>query len=126
MCALRMIGLFAIAALTMSSLDAAQTMAQPRLQQHKAADQSRSGVNCDWNMGACDMLQAYVNLGGKDPMCRSILDRAVELERCITKLGFKGVMINGYTQVESPDNLIYLDDARMTPLWEALTALDVP
>ena len=49
-----------------------------------------------------------------------------ELERCITKLGFKGVMINGYTQVESPDNLIYLDDARMTPLWEALTALDVP
>ena len=49
-----------------------------------------------------------------------------ELERCVTKLGFKGVMVNGYTQVESPDNLIYLDDARMTPFWEALTALDVP
>jgi 2,3-dihydroxybenzoate decarboxylase len=49
-----------------------------------------------------------------------------ELERCVTKLGFKGVMINGYTQVDSPDNLIYLDDARMTPLWEALTALDIP
>jgi predicted TIM-barrel fold metal-dependent hydrolase len=54
-------------------------------------------------------------------------DQAVrELERCVTKLGFKGVMINGYTQVESADNLIYLDDARLTPLWEALTALDVP
>ena len=54
-------------------------------------------------------------------------DQAVrELERCVTKLGFKGVMVNGYTQVETPDNLIYLDDARMTPLWEALTALDVP
>jgi len=54
-------------------------------------------------------------------------DEAVrELERCVTKLGFKGVMVNGYTQVESPDNLVYLDDARMTPLWEALTALDVP
>jgi predicted TIM-barrel fold metal-dependent hydrolase len=49
-----------------------------------------------------------------------------ELERCVTKLGFKGVMVNGYTQVETPDNLIYLDDARMTPLWEALTALDMP
>jgi predicted TIM-barrel fold metal-dependent hydrolase len=49
-----------------------------------------------------------------------------ELERCVTKLGFKGVMVNGYTQVESPDNLIYLDDARMTPLWEALTALNMP
>jgi predicted TIM-barrel fold metal-dependent hydrolase len=54
-------------------------------------------------------------------------DQAVrELERCVTKLGFKGVMVNGYTQVESADNLIYLDDARLTPLWEALTALDVP
>jgi 2,3-dihydroxybenzoate decarboxylase len=39
-------------------------------------------------------------------------DEAVrELERCV---------------VESPDNLVYLDDARMTPFWEALTALDVP
>ena len=46
-----------------------------------------------------------------------------ELECCITKLG---VMINGYTQLENPDNLIYLDDARMTPFWEALAALDVP
>jgi 2,3-dihydroxybenzoate decarboxylase len=37
-------------------------------------------------------------------------DQAVrELERCITKLGFKGVMVNGYTQVDNPDNLIYLD-----------------
>ena len=49
-----------------------------------------------------------------------------ELERCVTKLGFKGVMINGYTQVDSPDNLIYLDDARLTPFWDALTALDIP
>jgi predicted TIM-barrel fold metal-dependent hydrolase len=49
-----------------------------------------------------------------------------ELERCVTKLGFKGVMVNGYTQVDSADNLIYLDDERLTPLWEALTALDIP
>ena len=27
---------------------------------------------------------------------------ARELERCVTKLGFKGVMVNGYTQVDSP------------------------
>ena len=54
-------------------------------------------------------------------------DQAVrELERCVTQLGFKGVMVNGYTQVESPDNLVYLDDERLTPLWEALTALNVP
>jgi|HubBroStandDraft_2_1064218.scaffolds.fasta_scaffold133225_1 predicted TIM-barrel fold metal-dependent hydrolase len=51
---------------------------------------------------------------------------ARELERCVTKLGFKGVMVNGYSQIGRPDNLLYLDDERMTPLWETLTALDVP
>lgn len=51
---------------------------------------------------------------------------ARELERCVTKLGFKGVMINGYSQVGTPDNLLYLDDKRLTSLWEALTSLDVP
>jgi hypothetical protein len=29
-------------------------------------------------------------------------------------------------QVETADTLVYLDDARMTPPWEALTALNVP
>jgi len=53
-------------------------------------------------------------------------EAARELERCVTKLGFKGVMVNGYSQVDTEDNLVYLDDARMTPFWEALTALDIP
>lgn len=53
-------------------------------------------------------------------------EAARELERCVTKLGFKGVMVNGYSQVDTIDNLLYLDDERMTPLWEALTALDIP
>ena len=35
-------------------------------------------------------------------------------------------MANGYTQVETLYNLVHLDDTRMTPLWEALAALDVP
>jgi predicted TIM-barrel fold metal-dependent hydrolase len=49
-----------------------------------------------------------------------------ELNRCVTKLGFKGVMINGYSQIDTDDNLLYLDNPRLTPLWEALTALDIP
>jgi 2,3-dihydroxybenzoate decarboxylase len=51
---------------------------------------------------------------------------ASELERCITKLGFKGVLINGFSQIDTPDGVHYLDDDRFTPFWEALTALDVP
>jgi len=45
---------------------------------------------------------------------------AVELERCIRDLGFKGVMINGQT------NGAYLDDDRFSPFWEAAQALDAP
>jgi predicted TIM-barrel fold metal-dependent hydrolase len=53
-------------------------------------------------------------------------EAAKELERCVTKLGFKGVMVNGYSQIDSPDNLLYLDDDSLTPFWEAVTALDIP
>jgi predicted TIM-barrel fold metal-dependent hydrolase len=53
-------------------------------------------------------------------------EAARELERCVTKLGIKGVMVNGYSQVDTADNLVYLDDERMTPLWEALIALGIP
>jgi uncharacterized protein len=42
---------------------------------------------------------------------------AREPECCVTKLGFKGVMVNGYSQIDTADNLLYLDDERMTPFW---------
>ena len=45
---------------------------------------------------------------------------AVELERCIRKLGFKGVMVNGTVDGK------FLDDQRFTPFFEAAQALDVP
>lgn len=53
-------------------------------------------------------------------------EAAKELERCVTKLGFKGVLVNGFQQTEDPNRIIYLDEPQMTPFWEALTALDVP
>jgi predicted TIM-barrel fold metal-dependent hydrolase len=45
---------------------------------------------------------------------------ALELERCVRQLGFKGVMVNGTT------GGLFLDDARFTPLFETAQALDVP
>jgi uncharacterized protein len=45
---------------------------------------------------------------------------ASELERCIRKLHFTGVMVNGTT------NGAFLDHPRFTPFWEAAHALDVP
>lgn len=49
------------------------------------------------------------------------VDAAVtELRRCVTELGFVGVMLNG------PTNFTYYDDPRFDPFWAALQELDVP
>ncbi len=45
---------------------------------------------------------------------------AAELERCVHKLGFKGVLIHGTTKG------LFLDHPQFTPLFEAAQALDVP
>ncbi|HUZ75615.1 MAG TPA: amidohydrolase family protein [Stellaceae bacterium] len=47
-------------------------------------------------------------------------EAAKELERCITKLGFKGTMINGHAQGS------YLDDKKYWGIFECAEALDVP
>ena len=45
---------------------------------------------------------------------------ADELERTVTKLGFKGAMVHGLT------NGVWLDDKRFWPIFERAQALDVP
>lgn len=56
---------------------------------------------------------AAVNL--QDPQ-----SAASELDRCIRRLHFAGVMVNGTTRGA------FLDDPRFLPFWEAAAALDVP
>jgi 2,3-dihydroxybenzoate decarboxylase len=54
-------------------------------------------------------------------------DAAVtELRRSIEHLGFKGAMVNGFSQVGTPDTVVYLDDARYLPFWDAAERLNVP
>lgn len=45
---------------------------------------------------------------------------AIEFERCVRQLGFKGVMLNGMS------GGLFLDHPRFTPLFETAQALDVP
>jgi 2,3-dihydroxybenzoate decarboxylase len=45
---------------------------------------------------------------------------AAELERAVTKLGFKGAMVHGMTHG------LFLDDKRFWPIFERAAALDVP
>lgn len=49
-----------------------------------------------------------------------------ELRRCIEQFNFKGILVNGYSQLDSADNAIYLDDERYHPFWKEVEELDVP
>ena len=51
---------------------------------------------------------------------------AIEVERAVSRLGFKGVMINGYSNAGDARSGEYLDEPKFLPFWEAVTALDVP
>jgi predicted TIM-barrel fold metal-dependent hydrolase len=49
---------------------------------------------------------------------------ADELERAVTKLGFKGAMIHGLTWIGT--ERLFIDDKRFWPIFERAQALDVP
>src|SRR6059036_304908 len=60
-------------------------------------------------------------------LCRcKIPTRRSELTRCIKDLGFKGTMVNGFSQVGDPNNVVYLDDPRYEAFWAKLEELDYP
>jgi 2,3-dihydroxybenzoate decarboxylase len=66
-------------------------------------------------------LAGFASLALQDP-----IEAAKELERCITRLNFKGAMINGYTNTASPRGAQYLDEEELLPFWEAAAALRAP
>jgi 2,3-dihydroxybenzoate decarboxylase len=49
-----------------------------------------------------------------------------ELERCVRELGFRGALVNGFSQVGSPDTAIYYDLPQYRPFWRMVESLDVP
>ena len=51
---------------------------------------------------------------------------SAELTRCINELGFKGAIVNGFTQKDVPDSAIYYDIPEFRPFWATVSELDVP
>jgi predicted TIM-barrel fold metal-dependent hydrolase len=62
-----------------------------------------------------ERLGGFAALALKDPECA-----AKELERCVTKLGFVGALVDGTV------GGLFLDDPRFTPFWETAVRLKVP
>ena len=68
-----------------------------------------------------DRFQGFAALALQDP------DEATrELERCVRDFGFKGALVNGFSQVDTPENVVYLDDPRYAGFWAKVEELDVP
>jgi 2,3-dihydroxybenzoate decarboxylase len=51
---------------------------------------------------------------------------ADELQRCVRELGFHGALVNGFSQVGSPDKAMYLDLPVYRPFWGAVEDLGLP
>ena len=49
-----------------------------------------------------------------------------ELERSVRELGFKGALVNGFSQAGEPDNALYYDLPQYRPFWAAVDRLGVP
>lgn len=68
-----------------------------------------------------DRFQGLAALPMQDP------DLATrELQRCVQELGFRGALVNGFSQVNDPNSAIYYDLKQYWPFWGEVEKLDVP
>jgi 2,3-dihydroxybenzoate decarboxylase len=68
-----------------------------------------------------DRFAAFAALPMQDPEAA-----AAELTRCIKELGFVGALVNGFSQVGTPDNVAYYDMAQYRPFWRTVETFDIP
>ena len=68
-----------------------------------------------------DRYAAFAALPMHDPDVAS-----TELRRCVTELGFKGCMVNGFQQIGDDDSSHYYDQPEYRSFWATVAELDVP
>ena len=49
-----------------------------------------------------------------------------ELERCVKDLGFIGILVNGFSQVDDSESAVYLDLPQYRDFWKKVEELDIP
>ena len=68
-----------------------------------------------------DRFQGLAALPMQDPD-----EAARELARCVEALGFRGALVNGFSQVDDPANATYYDLPQYRPFWAEAARLGVP
>jgi 2,3-dihydroxybenzoate decarboxylase len=66
-------------------------------------------------------FQGFAALPMQDP------DAATqELERCMKDYGFRGALVNGFSQIDTPENVVYYDAPQYEGFWAKAEQLDAP
>ncbi len=68
-----------------------------------------------------DRFDGFAALPMQDPDAA-----AAELTRCIKELGFKGALVNGFSQRDVEDSAVYLDAPEYEAFWGVVEALGFP
>jgi gamma-resorcylate decarboxylase len=68
-----------------------------------------------------DRFAGFAALPMQDPE-----QAALELERCVKHLGFKGALVHGFSQLGSAEAAVYYDLPRYRGFWKVVERLDVP
>lgn len=68
-----------------------------------------------------DRFQAFAALAMQDPD-----GAARELERCVKELGFRGGLVNGFSQVGDAETIAYYDLPQFRPFWATVENLGMP
>ena len=89
--------------------------AQSVIDKHEAAKvaQGANDYAAGFIKGHPDRFSAFAAVALQDP--RTAAD---ELERAVSDLGFKGALINGYSNVGADEAIVYLDEQPMWEFWE--------
>ncbi len=68
-----------------------------------------------------DRFVGFAALAMQDPDAAT-----TELQRCVKDYGFVGALVNGYSQLNDPENCLYYDLKQYWDFWGVVEKLDVP
>ena len=66
-------------------------------------------------------FQGFAALPMQDPDAATL-----ELERCMKDYGFRGALVNGFSQTDTPENVVYYDAPQYEGFWARAEQLDAP
>jgi len=103
------------------SLNAPAVQAIPDVKRAIAVARETTDVPADNTRRRPGRFAGFAALAMQDPEAA-----AAELTRCVNELGMVGALVNGFSQIGSPENVAYYDAPQYRPFWRVVEALDVP